>query len=82
MIAEWFINIGFGIASLFFAMLPDFQWSVASSSWSAAKSVLDGVCYFLPLSTVTSIIGLIIGLALIRVTLKFISVLLSFIPFI
>lgn len=82
MIAEFFISLGFGIASLFFGMLPDFSWSVASSSWSAAKSVLDGVCYFLPLDTVTAIISLIIGLALIRVTLKFISVLLGFLPFI
>lgn len=81
MIAEWFIDLGFSIASLFFAMLPDFNWSVASSSWSAAKSILDGICYFLPLGTVTAIISLIIGIAFIRITLKFIGVLLSFIPF-
>ena len=81
MIAEWFISLGFSIASLFFGMLPNFSWSVASSSWSAAKSILDGICYFLPLDTVNSIISLIIGLAFIRVTLKFISVILRFLPF-
>ena len=82
MIIEALINLGLLITKIFFSMLPDFEWSVASSSWSAAKSILDGVCYFLPLDTVTAIIGLIIGLALLRVTLKFISMVLGLIPFV
>jgi len=82
MIIEALISIGFKIAEGFFVLLPDFEWSVASSSWSAAKSILDGVCYFLPLDTVTAIISLIISLALLRVTLKFISLALGLIPFI
>lgn len=82
MIIEALSNIGFGIAELFFKMLPDFEWSVTSASWSAAKSILDGICYFLPLDTVTSIISLIVSLALLRVTLKFISMALGLIPFI
>ena len=82
MIIEKLADIGFNIAELFFKMLPDFEWSVTSASWSAAKSILDGVCYFLPLDTVTSIISLIISLALLRVALKFISMMLGLIPFI
>lgn len=80
MIAEFFIDIGFHIAQFFFVLLPDFKWSVVSSSWLAAKSILDGICYFLPLSTVTSIIGLIIGLSFIRVAVGFIRFLVSLIP--
>ena len=82
MIAEAFIDLGFLIAQGFFALLPDFEWSVASSSWVAAKSILDGICYFLPLSTVTAIIGLIFGLAFLRITLKFIRTIIDMIPFI
>ena len=82
MIIEMLINVGFGIAHLFFSMLPDFEWSVTSASWSAAKSILDGICYFLPLDTVTAIISLIISLALLRVTLKFISLVVGLIPFV
>ena len=82
MIIELLANIGFGIAKGFFALLPDFEWSVTSASWSAAKSILDGVCYFLPLDTVIAIISLILSLAFLRVTLKFISLVLGLIPFI
>ena len=82
MITEWFINLGFSVSQIFFSLLPDFEWSVVSSSWVAAKSILDGICYFLPLSTVTSIISLVIGLAFIRVTIKFIGLIIQMIPFI
>ena len=82
MIAEFFIDVGFKIFQRSFSLLPDFEWSVVSDSWVAVKSILDGVCYFLPLSTVTSIISLIIGLAFLRITLKFISLLIDLIPFV
>ena len=81
MVVEKLIDFGFFVSHLFFSLLPDFEWSVVSSSWTAAKSILDGVCYFLPLSTVTSIISLIFGLAFLRVTIKFIGVIFDALPF-
>lgn len=81
MFVELLAKFGFGLASVIFEMLPDFEWSVASSSWSAAKSILDGVCYFLPLDTVTTIISLILSLAFLRLTLKFIGIIFDLIPF-
>ena len=82
MIIELLADIGFGIAEGFFLMLPDFEFSVTSASWVAAKSILDGVCYFLPLDTITAIISLIFSIAFLRITLKFISMVLGLIPFV
>ena len=79
MITEFFINQAFSIACIFFALLPGFEWSVDSSMWSSAKSILDGICYFLPLSAITSIISLIIGLTFLRATIGFILMVISII---
>lgn len=72
MITETFIDMGFNVAKLFFTFLPSFEWSVDSSMWSAAKSILDGVCYFLPLSAITSIVSLVVGLVFVRTAIGFI----------
>lgn len=79
MISEFFINIGFKVAEWFFALLPDFEWSVTSSAWTSAKSILNGVCYFLPLDTVTAIISIIVSLAMVRISIKFIRTILEII---
>ena len=81
MIAEFFIDIAFNIAEKFFEMLPDFEFSLDSSMWTAAQDILDGVCYFLPLDTVRNILSIIIGLAMIRICISFILTLKGFIPF-
>ena len=82
MIIEALANLGFGVAELFFAMLPDVNFSISSSAWSSVRAILDGVCYFLPLDTVTAIISLIFSIAFLRITLKFISLVLGLIPFV
>lgn len=82
MITEFLINMGFRVAGWVFKLLPDFEWSVASSAWTVAKDILDGVCYFLPLETVVQISTLIISLAMLRVTFKFIGIVIDLIPFI
>lgn len=81
MIAEFFIDIGFKIVEGFLKMLPDFEFSLDSSMWTAAQDILDGVCYFLPLDTVRNILTIIISLAMIRIAISFIRTILSFIPF-
>lgn len=81
MIIEFLIDIGFSVFSAIFALLPDLNWSVTSSAWVAAKSILNGICYFLPLQTVSAIASLIIAIAFIRIAIGFIRLILSFIPF-
>lgn len=79
MITEKLIDMGFNVAKLFFTFLPDFEWSVNSSMWSAAKSILDGVCYFLPLPAITSLVSLIMGLVFVRSAIGFIRFIISLI---
>lgn len=82
MIAEFFINIGFGFLDGVFALLPEINWNVDTSAWSYLGDILDMICYLLPMGTVTAIAVLIIDIALLRVAISFIRTILGMIPFI
>lgn len=82
MIAEFFIDCGFGIADGLFAMLPEITWSVDTTAWQYAKDFLDMIAYLLPLNTIIAIITLIVDIAIARVIISVLRVLLSLIPFV
>ena len=82
MIAEFFINCGFGILDGVFSLLPQIEWDVNTSAWSYLRDFLDMICYLLPLDTITAIISLIFGIAFLRIAIAFVRTLLDLIPFV
>ena len=81
MISEFFLNIIFGIVSGFFAMLPDFSWSVDTSSFQYFLTILQVAGYVFPWATVVAIASLIIGLSIFRVVIAFIKSIWDLLPF-
>ena len=81
MITEKILDFFFALGKLLLKLLPDVSWNVNSGAWQGAKKVLDGVCYFLPLGTITAIISLIISIALFRAFIALIKLIKSFLPF-
>lgn len=82
MISEFFLNIVFGIVSGFFALLPDFTWSVEISTFGYILSILQVAGYVFPWATVVAIAGLIVGLSIFRVVIAFIKSIWDLLPFV
>lgn len=81
MVTEKLLDFFFSLGKVLLKLLPDVSWSVDSGAWQGAKNVLDGVCYFLPLGTITAIISLIFSIALFRAFVALIKMIKSFLPF-
>lgn len=81
MITEKLLDFFFALGKVLLTLLPDVSWNVDSGAWSGLKSVLDGVCYFLPLNTITAIISLLFSIALFRAFVALIKLIKSFLPF-
>ena len=82
MITEFFLNIVFNIVSGFFSLLPDFSWSVETSSFSYMMSIFQVAGYMFPWGTVVAIVGLIVGLSIFRIVIAFIKSIWDLLPFV
>ena len=81
MISEFILNIIFGIVSGFFSLLPDFTWSVETSSFNYFLSILQVAGYVFPWATVVAIASFILGLSIFRVVIAFIRTIWDLLPF-
>ena len=82
MLSEFFLDIVFGFVSGFFALLPDFTWSVETTSFEYFMDILKFAGYMFPWHTVTAIVGLVFGLSIFRIVIAFIKSLWSCLPFV
>lgn len=81
MITEALLDFFFALGKLLLKLLPNVSFDINTTAWGYAKDVLNGVCYFLPLGTVTAIITLILNLAMFRAFIALIKMIKSFLPF-
>jgi len=81
-ITEKLLDFFFAIASGLLSLLPSTTWDVNTSAWQYFKDILNGICYFLPLGTVTAIITLIISLTVFRIFVSFVKTIWGYIPFV
>lgn len=82
MITEKLIDILFAVTSGLFSILPDVSWDVNTSSFEYLRSVLEMVCYLIPLGTVKTLIALIISIAVFRAMVALFWVIRDLLPFI
>lgn len=81
-ISEFLINHFFGLASGFFELLPEIEWTVDTSSWDFVYDALSMIAFLLPWDTVTTITVLIIDISILRIAIAGIRALWNFIPFV
>lgn len=82
MITEKLIDILFAVTSGLFSILPDVSWDVNTSAFEYLRSVLEMVCYLIPLGTVKALIALIISIAVFRAMVALFWVIRDLLPFI
>ncbi len=82
MITEKLIDILFAVTSGLFSILPDVSWDVNTSAFEYLRSVLEMVCYLIPLGTVKTLIALIISIAVFRAMVALFWVIRDLLPFI
>lgn len=81
MITELLLTGLFGIADILLGFLPELEWSLNTSIWSAAGDILAMVCYLLPLQHIVGAVSFIIALGLFRIGVSFVKFVLGLIPF-
>ena len=82
MITEKLIDILFAVTSGLFSILPDVSWDVNTSAFEYLRSVLEMVCYLIPLGTVKTLVALIISIAVFRAMVALFWVIRDLLPFV
>lgn len=82
MIIETVFNMIFGALDFLFAMLPNIEWNVQNSFFTAFYDILAVACYLLPMKTVVMILYIVISVGIFRVFVALIKTLMTLIPFV
>ena len=80
MITESILSFIFGMVRVVFGLLPDISWSVDSGAASYFIGIVQVVSYMLPVSTVTTIIGITIDLLIFRILVSVFRTIWDLIP--
>lgn len=80
MISEFFLNIIFKLVSGMFSVVPDITFSVDTTAFQYFVDILKVACYMLPMGTVSAIIGIIVGLAWLRIQVAIIRTIWDLLP--
>lgn len=81
MITEAILSFFFNLIRYVFELLPDFSWSLDAGAASYFMSILEVVCYMLPIDTFVSIAGITIDLIIFRIIVSVIRTLWDIVPF-
>ena len=82
MIVEKLIDIIFAVTSGLFSILPDVSWDVNTSAFDFLRSIIEMICYIIPLDTVKTIAAAIISIAVFRAFVALFWVIRDLLPFI
>ncbi len=82
MVSEFFLNIIFalvtGILNSF--KLADFAWGVTAETLQPFLDIVKSICYFLPMETISVIVGLVIWFGIFRIVIRLIKTLWDLLP--
>lgn len=84
MVTEALLSLLFNIVSSALDSTPigNVAWSVGSETLAPFFEIVRSVCYFLPVGTVSSIIGVIVVFNLIRFAIRLIVTIWDLLPFV
>ena len=80
MIGEFLLNIIFTIVSGFLSLLPPIDFSVESTAFDYFLGIVRVASYMLPMGTVSTILGLIVSLTIVRIVIAFIKTIWDLLP--
>lgn len=81
MIVEGIINLVFIPLNGLLILLPDVSWDVSSTVFTKFFEILRMACYFLPMTTVAIIFGMIIAINTFKIVISLIKTLWQLLPF-
>ena len=80
MISEFFLDIIFNLVSGMLSAAPDITFSVETSAFQYFVDILKVACYMLPMNTVSTIIGIIVGISGLRIFVALIRTIWDLLP--
>lgn len=81
MISEALFSFFFSLLRVIFELLPDFSWSLDTSAGSYFMSILEVVCYMLPVDTFVTIAGITLDLIILRIIVAVLRTVWDLLPF-
>ena len=81
MITEGIMNVLFVMLSGLFSLLPEINWDVNNGVFTSFFEVIRLACYFLPMGTISVILGIIVSLIMFRIGVSIIKTIWSLLPF-
>lgn len=80
MVSEFFLNIIFNLLEWMLELLPEVSWSVNTSAFTYFMSIVDVVCYMLPVNTIITIAGIVIDLMIFRIVIAIVRTVWDLLP--
>ena len=80
MITEGLLNVLFLLLQGLLVLLPDVSWNVDSNAFDTFLDIMRFGGYFLPMGTISTIIGIIFVLTLFRIFVSYIKTIWDLIP--
>lgn len=81
MITESVFNVFFFLVNALLSLLPNVSWTVNADSFTKFFEIIRVVCYFLPMSTVVIILGLVVAINFFKIFVSLVRMVVEFIPF-
>lgn len=74
MISEFLLDVVFNIATFFLDRfnIGNISWDVSGDMISPFFSIVQSICYFLPVGTISAIIALIVAFGIVRIVIRLI----------
>ncbi len=84
MIVEGILDVVFVIvSSLLTPFIPlDWAWDITSETFAPFVSIIQSICYFLPMGTVSKIVGVIVVLGIFRAGSRLVITIWEWLPFV
>ena len=82
MITELFLDGFFKVADSMLGFIPPIEWTIDTGAWEFGRDALSMICWLLPMGTIKSIIGFVVGIGFLRIAVAVVRFILNLIPFV
>ena len=80
MIIEAIFNAIFKAIDVMLSFLPDISWEVDGTVFDVFFDVLEMVCYLLPMNTIITIFGIVVGVTVFKAIVSLIKTIWDLLP--
>lgn len=82
MIGEFLLDIVFSIVTVIldYFRIGDIVWDVTSEAMAPFMEIVRSICYFFPVGTLASIVGLVVAFSIFRAVIRLITTIWDILP--